>query len=125
MATRKNRKSWRAAQLYILLNGVSSLRSIADDVSPASLRRVLKDFKERNHALADDLETYLVDELKVSVEDLAGRVAPSAGCSRSYLVQSIKAGPPWIRLPVNVLDAQKGDKVQVSFDQEKIVVTSA
>ena len=46
---------------------------------------------------------------------------PRSGEIRSYLVQ--KRGGPHMRLPLNTLGVEPGERVQVEFEDEKIIVT--
>lgn len=120
MAARKKRLSWKQIQLHVLLNGVNGeegMDKIKDNVSPESLRRVLKDLKERNHILASDLEKYMLDKLRVGIR---GRDMPCSGTSRVYKAQQVQDSGVFIRLPVNTLKVKKGDAIKVSFDEEQI-----
>lgn len=54
-----------------------------------------------------------------------GRPAAKVGESRTYKVQQVGDGDAFIRLPVSLLRAAKGDGVKVTFGQGVITVTSA
>jgi hypothetical protein len=51
-----------------------------------------------------------------------GRPAARIGDSRSYKVQQVGDGDPFIRLPVSLLSAVKGGTVTVTFGPDKITV---
>lgn len=54
-----------------------------------------------------------------------GRTAASAGDRRVYSAQQIKTGGPFLRLPVEALGVEKGGRVHVAFDKDRLVVTAA
>lgn len=51
-----------------------------------------------------------------------GRPAAKVGESRSYKVQQVNDGDPFIRLPVSLLGAVKGGSVTVTFGRDGITV---
>lgn len=53
-----------------------------------------------------------------------GRPAAKIGESRSYKVQQVNDGDPFIRLPVSLLGAVKGGVVTVTFGRDGITVKS-
>lgn len=53
-----------------------------------------------------------------------GRPAAKIGESRSYKVQQVGDGDPFIRLPVSLLGAVKGGVVSVTFGRDGITVKS-
>jgi len=54
-----------------------------------------------------------------------GRVALSVGMTRSYKAQAVEGSDAFIRLPVGVLGAFKGDEVSVAVENGRLVVTRA
>lgn len=54
-----------------------------------------------------------------------GRVALSDGMIRKYRAQTVQGSDSFIRLPVGVLGAFKGDEVTVEVKGNKIIVTRA
>ena len=53
-----------------------------------------------------------------------GRPAAKVGESRTYKVQQVGDGDPFIRLPVSLLNAVKGGTVTVTFGRDGITVKS-
>jgi hypothetical protein len=53
-----------------------------------------------------------------------GRPAAKVGESRTYKVQQVNDGDPFIRLPVSLLGAVKGGSVTVTFGRDGITVKS-
>jgi hypothetical protein len=54
-----------------------------------------------------------------------GRVALSVGMTRSYKAQALEGSDAFIRLPVGVLGAFKGDEVTVEVENGRLIVTRA
>tara|TARA_R110002051_G_scaffold59951_2_gene109978 strand:+ start:154 stop:549 length:396 start_codon:yes stop_codon:yes gene_type:complete len=53
-----------------------------------------------------------------------GKQQPVDGETRFYSVQKVKNSAPFIRLPLSILDVERGQEVAVTFNGKKIVVTA-
>jgi hypothetical protein len=52
-----------------------------------------------------------------------GKQQPVSGETRFYSVQKVKNSAPFIRLPLSIMGAERGQEVAVKFDNNKIIVT--
>ena len=53
-----------------------------------------------------------------------GKQQPVAGEVRGYSVQRVKNSAPFIRLPLSILNVNRGDTVEVTFNNGNIVVNA-
>ena len=53
-----------------------------------------------------------------------GKQQPVNGETRFYSVQRVKNSAPFIRLPLSILNVERGQEVAVTFNGKKIVVTA-
>lgn len=116
---RMMRKSHKDIQIVYLMNGAQAVRYMWNNnqVSRASLHRAMTELQGQNTNVASLEE--LVEE--VAAPQTRGRKATKAGDRQAYKVQET-GGAVFIRLPLGVLNVSKSDKVQVSFENDRIVV---
>ena len=114
--------SHKDVQLTYLLNGTEAVAQQwqSGNVSRSTLRRAVSKLQQSSEDTSD-LEKWVTQTLGPSGR---GRAAPRVGETRSYKAQQIKAGSPFLRLPLDSLGATKGQDVQVEFKDGQIVVTA-
>lgn len=118
---KKNAVSFKDVQISYLMEGVKGIDSMYKNgrASKATVRRALRELKTAGSNV-DDLETWVLDRFGSTGR---GRSAPSTGETRSYKAQQVKAGGPFLRLPLDTLGVGKGSAVRVRFDGDKIIVS--
>ncbi len=113
--------SFKDVQLAYLTEGLVAVEDMVAEgkVSKDTLRRALRRFHEQGHA-ADEFERFVAENAGPIGR---GRTPPSVGDTRSYKVQQIKGTGPFLRIPVDSLDVDKGGVVRVRFEDNKIVLS--
>lgn len=122
--------SHKDVQLEFLSKGTQGVRMrYAGQVSAKVVSRAIEELSERNGVDADDL-----DALRAFVDEIApannstgrgrGKQPPAVGDVRLYKAQSIKKGPPFLRLALETIGLGKGEQAKVSFEPGRIVVTN-
>jgi hypothetical protein len=124
MAARIRKKrstvSFKDVQIAYLLNGICSIEELHSHgkASTTTIRRALVHLRSGGREVSQ-FESWVNDNLIIGIR---GRAAPKAGQERVYRAQQIKTSGPFLRLPLAALKVLKGDDVQVSFEQEQIIV---
>ncbi len=113
--------SFKDIQIAYLLDGIEGVdRLVKGRKSPAAvLKRALRELKSQGSDTSE-LEGYVAEKFGSTGR---GRSVPQAGEERRYKAQQIKAGAPFLRLPLNTLGIKKGKQVRVRFEADRIVVT--
>jgi hypothetical protein len=103
------------------MNGVGAVKELFGDgkASATTVRRALKELSTAGRNVAP-LQRWVDEAMTARAR---GRAAPEAGSERSYRVQRVGDGAPFLRLPVTVLGVGQRDEVTVRFDRDKIIVT--
>ena len=125
---RKVRVTAQSVAFTMLMEGATGVRNLhskpGHEIAPAT-------FDSAVDLLASDTEKQsqlaaLREELIGSDEPgERGRPAAKVGESRTYKAQRVGDGDAFIRLPVSLLNAGKGEGVRVTFGQGVITVTLA
>ena len=118
--TRSN-VSFKDVQIAYLMDGVNAVDVLVKDgrASRTTVRRALVDLKAGGRDV-NELESWVVNHIGAPGR---GRSAPVVGEKRAYKAQQVKTGGPFLRLPLDVLGVEKGTVVDVTFDEDKIVVS--
>lgn len=113
--------SFKDVQLAYLMEGIAAVEAMVQRelVSATTLRRALRALQEAGKDCAA-LERFIAEQVGPIGR---GRNAPRAGEVRSYKVQQVKAGGPFVRLPLDCLALEKGSVIRVYFESSKIVIT--
>ena len=116
--------SFKDVQIGYLMNGVSYVERIHKNgkASPAIIRRAYVHLHGTGSRGATTLGKWIQDNL--GGIGTRGRSSPRAGQQRSYKVQEIKTGDPFLRLPLRSMSVNKGEDLVVQFEQDHIVVWS-
>lgn len=119
--TSRNLVSFKDVQIAYLTEGIAGVEKLVErgEVSRPTIRRALKKLQEAGRSPAE-LERWVAERVGPIGR---GRSAPAAGEVRSYKVQQIKNTGPFLRLPVDSLNLEKGGVVRVQFEDGRIVVT--
>ena len=118
---RRQAVSFKDVQIAYLMNGVSAVKDLYGEgkASSTTVRKALKELAGAGRNIAP-LEKWVEEAMSPRAR---GRSAPEAGAERSYRVQRVGDGAPFLRLPVTVLGVGQREEVKVRFDRDKIVVT--
>ena len=114
--------SFKDVQIAYLLKGMPGVKTLIKNKKNASmlLRKAVKELKDAGKE-TKILEEYI--ELNFSKKS-RGRTMPLVGQERVYRAQKLDMGGAFLRLPLSSLGTVKGGQVQVSFEQDRIVVES-
>ena len=117
----RNLVSFKDVQIAYLTEGIAGVESLVNrgEVSKPTIRRALKKLQEAGRSPAE-LERWVAERVGPIGR---GRSAPTPGETRSYKVQQIKNTGPFLRLPLDSLEIEKGGVVRVQFEDGRIVVT--
>lgn len=104
--------------------GVEEVRRLYAEnlVSAVVISRAANELASRNVEGVSALNE-LVSEIAPKHAGRRGKQAPTVGETRGYKAQAVKNSGPFMRLPLDTLGIGKGDKVNVKFDNDQIVVT--
>lgn len=108
-----------------LMNGISALDGfLVDHTDPVGVLTKVKATLESNGKDTDEIDDAIELWTARKQPGQKGRKAVQIGESRSYSAQMIgEDGDVFVRLPVSLLGAVKGNKVSAKFEDGKIVVT--
>ncbi|MEI6791214.1 MAG: hypothetical protein WCK42_08545 [Myxococcaceae bacterium] len=117
---RRKTISFKDLQIAYLKDGI---RSIADlykknQISKAAIRRAF-DALQQTKSEVTSFKKWIHENLKSGPR---GRPTPASGQERSYRAQEVQKGKPFLRLPLNALQIQKGQVISVTFAEDKIIV---
>lgn len=129
VANRTPHVSHKDIQLTFLDEGLEGVRQrfAEGQVSAKVIARAVDELGNRNGVSDTDLNALrgFVTEITPAPK-LAGRRGkqpPAVGETRTYKAQQVKTGGPFLRLTLDTLGIAKGDPVEVSFEENRIVVT--
>jgi hypothetical protein len=116
----KNLVSFKDVQLAYLLEGIESVGRLwaTGTLSKATVRKALKKLRDSGENV-EQFDSWMLNTIGPIGR---GRSGPTPGETRSYKTQQIKAGGPFLRLPLDSIGVHKGDPVRVAFDADSIVV---
>lgn len=101
--------------VFLRDGGVSAVKSLYEtgEVSKHTVKRALKEMRrvDPNDGGLDALENWMKDAGILAERNR--RVRP--GDVRRYKVQDVENGAPFLRMPLDTFDANKGDEVEVHF----------
>lgn len=120
---RSNKKDVVMALMFEGLQGVQSLyakTAFSRGVVDGAIEQLVNGGKSDE---ADQLSQWSDEAFGPRGDGTRGRKPAAIGDSRTYLVQQVNDGSPFIRLPVDLLNAGKGATVTVHFADGKITVT--
>jgi hypothetical protein len=102
------------------MEGIGGLQKIwaSGNVSKTTVRRAIKELQESTKN-TDELRSWVSENIGAIAR---GRTAPKPGETRTYKAQQIKNGGPFLRLPLDSLEINKGGSVRVSFEDGQITV---
>lgn len=120
-ANKRPVSSFKDVQIAYLMGGVDAVNDLlkGNKASKSTIRRALRDLQSSGKDV-DAFERWVIENVGALGR---GRSAPSSGEVRTYKAQQVKAGGPFLRLPLDVLGIQKGGVIRVRFDADQIVVT--
>lgn len=126
MNKRKKRRSsvsYKDIQISYLVGGIDSIGKLyrEDHVTKTALRKAVNRLKESGRNIAA-LEKWAHENLTPGVR---GRRAAKPGQERTYRAQQIHDNPPFLRLPLDALEIDKGQALSVLFQKDQIVVRKA
>lgn len=111
VATKSPRLNYKDVQICFLAKGLPSVRTAFQrgEVGITTMANAAEALGEKGAELAAYVE---------AVKPRRGRKPPTAGVSKSYKVQQ----QGWVRVPVSVLGASKGDSVIIRFESDSIII---
>jgi hypothetical protein len=129
MATRKTKSKaskehpHRVTAQDVVLAYLSADRDTAGLTKLHAAPRTLRKAQALLNALGEDTAhfTLYVDEVAPRSNG-KGRAAVQLGERRTYTVQEVAPGGPFLRIPVTVVGASKGDQMVVSFMAKRITI---
>lgn len=118
----KGRKhvSFKDLQIAYLKNGIGSISKSYQErkTTKIAILKALEGLKKTDTEVAS-FEQWVVENLKTKPR---GRAAPPAGSERVYKAQQINRTGPFLRLPLNSLNVEKGQLASVIFEKDQIIV---
>jgi len=113
-------------EIAFLIGSTDGIHDLIDDAGKTPGKKV---FTQALSSLDDKgLETSqlaeLITDLFPSSGKGRGKQQPVDGETRFYSVQKVKNSAPFIRLPLSILNVERGNEVAVTFNGKKIVVTA-
>lgn len=124
MSKKDTRISNKDIQVAYLVNGISGVEDLTASNVPA--KATLQAAVDSLDNLGQDTEDLVdfMDTLHPSNGDgQRGRSAPKNGDTRTYKAQSVNGGSCFLRLPLDTLNAIKGQSITVSFEDGRVVVS--
>lgn len=124
---RKDTVQAKDVVIAMMLDGIEAVQDLHNTkgFTKAVCNTAVKILEEKNKdTLADALRDFAADTFGGG-GGARGKSAVKVGESREYSVQQVKDGDLFIRLPVGLLDVNKGAKVLVAFTDTGIVVRRA
>lgn len=108
--------------IMFLAEGLSLIEKNVKDskVKVGAVRRAARELKASFPDRADLLSAF-ADKIQ-PVHSGRGRTQPKAGDERDYKAQKLGENGPFLRLPLSVLDAKKGQLVTVRFQADRLTV---
>ena len=122
--TRKKIVTHKDLTLQYMMNGIDAIRPLLTESNDpvGQLDKVIETLKD------GDQDTKELEALRDYFNDLSGVGQPgrrpvSVGDSREYTVQQQgEDGDLFVRIPVNTLGVQRGQKILASFAENKIMI---
>lgn len=125
---RKVRITSQQVAFLMLTEGADAVRSLhakpGHEIAAATFDGAV-DLLSSQPQHRESLEALRTELLGDSEPGERGRPAAKVGESRVYKAQQVGDGDPFIRLPVSLLRAAKGEGVRVTFGDGVITVTNA
>ena len=123
MTTSTTRISNKDIQVAFLVNGVNGVSDMVAENVPA--KATLQAAVDALENLGQDVSLLIafMETLHPAGDGTRGRSAPQNGDVRTYKAQVVKDGGPFLRLPLDTLNAMKGENMTVAFEHGKIIVT--
>lgn len=112
--------SFKDVQIAYLSSGISPVEQMFSKrlASVNTIRRALNHLKSTGSTV-DTFERWFMENFGAGAR---GRSAPKPGQERVYRAQQINSSGPFLRLPLSALRVNKGQVVNVIFENDKIVV---
>ena len=116
--------SYKDVQIAYMLNGISAVESLVAEkkVTRATVKRAYAKFLDAGRE-----EKPFAEWIEDNIGPLGrgrGRACPQKGEIRTYRAQQIGVGGPFVvRVPLSSLDVYKGSVLQISFEDDRIVIT--
>src|SRR3989338_4625850 len=106
---RRENVSFKDLQIAYLREGIRSISELYKEkqVSRVAIRNAF-DALQKTGDDVSSFKQWILENLKTGPR---GRPTPASGQKRSYRVQEIQEGKPFLRLPLNALQIQKGKTV--------------
>lgn len=107
--------TYKDVLISLLVDGVDAVKQSFDEgrYSKALIRRAADSLLERDADPNEETLEFLEWADDATKPCVRGRAKPLPGERRTYKVQDISDGDPFIRLPVSNLGVKKGDAVEV------------
>lgn len=117
---RRKTISFKDLQIAYLKDGIRSISDLykENQISKAAIRRAFDALQQTNSEVTS-FKKWIHENFKSGPR---GRATPGSGQERSYRAQEVHKGKPFLRLPLNALQIQKGQIISVTFGKDKIVV---
>lgn len=114
--------SYKDVQILFLTDGINRVEKLFNGgmISPQSLKRAAEEMREKRDAQV--LVDFATAKVGGEANGRRGRRLPVANETRTYSVQQIKDGAPFLHLPVSPLAKKKKQKLFVTFRENEIVV---
>jgi hypothetical protein len=118
---KKSSVSFKDVQITYLMNGVDSVIQMYEkgNASKTTVRRALRQLKNSGQSV-EKLEDWVIQQFGSSGR---GRTSPNAGETRMYKAQKVNNSGSFLRLPLDVLGVDKGQKLRVRFESDMITVS--
>jgi hypothetical protein len=125
------RLNYQALSMLALTQGENACRSALSADSVAAPEKIAQKAAVNLQTMGADqgviamLNALAVEFTPAESGQGRGRVALTVGMTRSYKAQALEGSDSFIRLPVGVLGAFKGDEVSVTVEDGRLIVTRA
>ena len=112
--------SFKDIQIAYLIEGVDGVKRLTSErrnVAPL-LRRAERELRSAGRK-TETLSKYITENFGTGTR---GRSVPVQGQERIYRAQKLNMGGAFLRLPLGPLGTEKGGRVKVKFEENKIIV---
>lgn len=117
---KRSNVSHKDIQISYLVDGIESINKLYQEgrITNIAIKKAFNGFKENNRNVAV-FEKWVHENIPV---DVRGRKGPRSGQERTYRAQQINGSTPFLRLPVETLQVDKGHVLSVLFQKDQIVI---
>lgn len=120
--TKQKRNNFKDVQLAYIIDGIEGVSKLSPLPGKNVLIQAINGLNDKGMDTSD-LLAFTASNYPIGTG--RGRASITVGDSRTYKVQAVKDGGVFLRLPLSTLNVEKGDVVNVSYNDGSIEVSVA